>query len=454
MEQFPKIARARMAAHAAGDHPEAEQLNAFAENVLGVRERESVLAHLTTCADCRETVALAVQTRPEGAPLVKPARSGFRWATFQWAAIAASVAIVTVAVLVVGPKENRVAQHATESAAVQREAPEPQVPKAPESPVAGLKSGRDASSKADANIKTRAAGKEVAGGTGAVSGGGDGGAITDGGFGGIGVYSRSAGQKTASRDDALAKLQEKKEAGAAQLPKGAPSRDLAYSAPALNANDTFYSSVPASRPAQESVAGKIAQNMPPPAPAVDGERARAEEQGKASNEISKDKRRDAAAQASTESVEMTSQAAAVSPTPAAPAAIKTKSSGADLGVLSRTYAPTSRMWRLQSGKLESSDDGGQAWQVRPPAKDFQAMSVAAVGQQVWAGGKAGALFLSHDNGKTWTKVSLTGDDIIPLGDVTEIKVTSAQLVDVILSSGDDWQTNDGGKSFRLLPRKP
>lgn len=69
-------------------------------------------------------------------------------------------------------------------------------------------------------------------------------------------------------------------------------------------------------------------------------------------------------------------------------------------------------------------------------------------------GKAGALFLSHDNGKTWTKVSLTGDDIIPLGDVTEIKIANPLLVDVILSSGDDWQTNDGGKSFRLLPRKP
>ena len=36
MEQIPKIARVRMAAQAAGAHPEAELLNAFAENALTI----------------------------------------------------------------------------------------------------------------------------------------------------------------------------------------------------------------------------------------------------------------------------------------------------------------------------------------------------------------------------------------------------------------------------------
>lgn len=125
-----------------------------------------------------------------------------------------------------------------------------------------------------------------------------------------------------------------------------------------------------------------------------------------------------------------------------------------MGVLTRTYASTPRLWRVRSGKIESSDDSGKVWQSRTLAKEFQPMNVVAAGQQVWVGGKAGALFLSRDNGQTWTKISLTGDDIIPLGDVTEIKIANPLLVDVILSSGDDWQTNDGGKSFRLLPRKP
>ena len=122
--------------------------------------------------------------------------------------------------------------------------------------------------------------------------------------------------------------------------------------------------------------------------------------------------------------------------------------------MSRFDVATPRMWRLRSGKIESSDDGGKKWQLRTPAKNFEAMKVLAAGVQVWAGGKAGALFLSRDNGQTWTKISLTGDDVIPLGDVTEIKVTSPLLVEVILSSGDVWQSNDGGKRFRLSPRKP
>jgi len=144
-----------MAAHVSGEHPEAEQLNAFAENALAAQERESVLAHLAACSDCREIVALAVEARPEGAPLVKPARDGFRWATFQWAAVAASVAIVTVAVLVVSPKEPRAPQRATETA-MQGQQPESQpAAKVPESPLAGLKAAPAVGSKSDVNAKPK-----------------------------------------------------------------------------------------------------------------------------------------------------------------------------------------------------------------------------------------------------------------------------------------------------------
>src|SRR4051812_3580163 len=97
MEHIPKIARVRMAAQVAGTHPEAELLNAFAENAVTAKERQDVLAHLADCANCRQVVSLAAEARPQGEPLVKAARGGFRWATFQWAAVAASVAIVTVA---------------------------------------------------------------------------------------------------------------------------------------------------------------------------------------------------------------------------------------------------------------------------------------------------------------------------------------------------------------------
>jgi photosystem II stability/assembly factor-like uncharacterized protein len=109
---------------------------------------------------------------------------------------------------------------------------------------------------------------------------------------------------------------------------------------------------------------------------------------------------------------------------------------------------------VYSGKVQSSDDAGSHWQDRVVAAGFQPTKMVALGQQVWVGGKSGALFLSRDGGQTWAKISLTGDDIIPLGDVTDIKITNPQLVDILLSSGGDWQSSDGGKSFRLLSRKP
>jgi photosystem II stability/assembly factor-like uncharacterized protein len=64
------------------------------------------------------------------------------------------------------------------------------------------------------------------------------------------------------------------------------------------------------------------------------------------------------------------------------------------------------------------------------------------------------VWVSRDAGQSWAKVSLTGDDIVSLGDVTSIKIANPLLADVLLGNGDDWQTTDGGKSFRLLPKKP
>ena len=37
-------------------HPDAESLNAFAEQALGEQEREQIVAHLAECGRCREVV--------------------------------------------------------------------------------------------------------------------------------------------------------------------------------------------------------------------------------------------------------------------------------------------------------------------------------------------------------------------------------------------------------------
>ena len=96
MSEAPKIPRLirerlRVAAGGAGEHPEANQLSAFAENLLRADERNHVLEHLATCADCREVVAMTVVSRGIESPVAAEFRSR-RWRILRWATLGASAA--------------------------------------------------------------------------------------------------------------------------------------------------------------------------------------------------------------------------------------------------------------------------------------------------------------------------------------------------------------------------
>ncbi|MGO9316317.1 MAG: zf-HC2 domain-containing protein [Terracidiphilus sp.] len=82
-------------------HPDAESLNAFAEQALSAPEREQVLAHLAGCSRCRQVIFLAQQAAVDAkAPAPVPAaRLKVRFWTwrFAWvpaAAMAAALALV------------------------------------------------------------------------------------------------------------------------------------------------------------------------------------------------------------------------------------------------------------------------------------------------------------------------------------------------------------------------
>jgi hypothetical protein len=83
----------------AGPHPEADILTAFAEGKLLQRERAEVFAHLATCSDCREVLAVAAEAAPLSASGTKPfllPRSTHKplrtW--LPWASIAAGIIVV------------------------------------------------------------------------------------------------------------------------------------------------------------------------------------------------------------------------------------------------------------------------------------------------------------------------------------------------------------------------
>src|ERR1700694_5792628 len=65
MSELPKIVYERLRARPehsplAQQHPDADLLAAFSEQMLSASERESVLDHLALCEDCRDAIALAL----------------------------------------------------------------------------------------------------------------------------------------------------------------------------------------------------------------------------------------------------------------------------------------------------------------------------------------------------------------------------------------------------------
>lgn len=96
-----------------GNHPDAESLNAFAEQALTPTEREQVLAHMATCGRCRQVVYLAQEAAGGESRAAEPAVSAQQpvpfsprrlrnnWAGWRlaWIPVAALVGFIGIAVL-------------------------------------------------------------------------------------------------------------------------------------------------------------------------------------------------------------------------------------------------------------------------------------------------------------------------------------------------------------------
>lgn len=121
-----------------GQHPDADQLNAFAEDALSAHEREQTLAHLAGCADCRLIVSLAlppVDDVPQPHPVAER-RPWFSWLygwNVAWLAGAGLAALIflTVHVRNSGRDAKLAGGAPTQTAEVHPTAPPPVPPPAP-----------------------------------------------------------------------------------------------------------------------------------------------------------------------------------------------------------------------------------------------------------------------------------------------------------------------------------
>ena len=69
------------------------------------------------------------------------------------------------------------------------------------------------------------------------------------------------------------------------------------------------------------------------------------------------------------------------------------------------------------------------------------LTVAALGNTVWAGGTGGALYHSVDGGATWNRVGINVEGTAVMESITGIQLSTAQHLTVTAASGAQWASS-------------
>ncbi|MGB8522996.1 MAG: YCF48-related protein [Candidatus Acidiferrales bacterium] len=462
MQDVPKIVLKRLQeTSAAGPHPDADLLNAFAEQSLAEPERVRVTDHLARCSDCRQVLALSVPAMELVAVAASatpasttPARSRwFAWPVLRWGVAAAGI-IAIASIGIVQYRQWHRSDTLVSSLASPSEttaAPEQALPPSPatESQESARQADKEKQvqaqnwalpSRADnspafkfvrpANPATPAPRAMH----GAPSGTAAGGRIRSGSA--VGVAPK------------VAPSPPRETFGVAGGSKGAMPQAAAKPAPSPSAAQ----SVEASSSSQ-TVEVVESQAAPLPATAKD----------QVSDQLDEEQK-DLPSQynySTSSSVPETNDLAA-----------------AEAG--SGTHHPSPRWSISADGALQRSFDQGKTWldvnvnsrpvsshskaasnidnvyeqdslkkKVEPqpsPSQVFRAVS--AQGAEVWAGGSEAMLYHSADSGAHWARVLPSSSGAILTGDITSIQFSDPQHGRVATSTAEVWITTDDGQTWR------
>ena len=414
MSELPKIVRARLRIEGVGAHPDADVLTAFYEHALPDHERQPVLMHLAHCAECREAVALALPPTPSATSHV-PAVSGpaatWGWSgLMRWASVAACVLVVGAAVMIFKP--------AAPSLHTGRE---PEVPSARTEPVPAVTA--DQRERANTDQTDEKVASAVVPPTAA-----------------------KASANAASRDTTAPGNTGRFHPPAAMT---APSGRALNGLPAQPEKATRDLAATGSEVAgamQKRMAATMRAPAPPSQPSQNGE-------------------------VSVTAVEVTSEAKAVETPGRAKGAIagvnessvgqeqapqlaksfKRADQANPVGA-SATLANVPAQWTLSpEGQLRRSFDQGQTWDPVPVVERVKFTVWSASGLDIWAGGAAGVLYHSTDNGWQWTPVKPTVGGMALTADIMKLQFTDPQHGTVTTSDGQAWTTADGGRNWEVKP---
>lgn len=393
MRDVPKIVVKRLQGLAAAEaHPEADLLSAFAEQSLAEAERNRVMGHLASCAECREAVALAL---PDGDELAArgwsfPARDRWlNWPSVRWG-FAAAAAGVLASIGILHYQHHHPEQVASLA-----------VPN-----VARKGSERDSLSPAHAEPRVAEGSEETSGN----------------------------GQESRRPSGKIAR------SGSENVLAAKQSADLAISGRNANGLPRTESSVPS--PENSFVTAQAAAAVA--APRNESPDLLARNQANQSLAFQRSLNSDVVKAKPALSAQDASGA------PAAPApALSLQTAPALMQHASPRWSITS------SGGLQRSFDAGKTWEDvnvdADSAKTSASLAfraVAALGSEVWAGGTGAILYHSADSGAHWQRVVPSANGAAAGGEIVEIKFSDPENGRLATSTGEVWITSDDGATWR------
>ncbi|MFZ3339954.1 MAG: YCF48-related protein [Terriglobales bacterium] len=473
MTEVPKIVHHRLRAATQAretleqTHPDADLLAAFAEQALPASEREGVLQHLALCTDCRDVVALALLEVHNAIPPMEadaevvvphvaatPRKSRFSWAELSWAHLrwATLAAGIAVAILVVRPGMERTGNHATVNSAANRLSPPASEPQSA-TPTAS-------SEVASTTHPAHSAATNVAGTN----------------VGGTNVAGRDMAPRplTKRAESAAGNVESKatKSALSARRPTAIlspePEMQLAGNMASTRAGmkhsgEMKKDSVSAgnSSTTVEVAAGTSvvstdeALGSEPTMMAQDGGLAvqNAPKIEKAKPALDERESRDAAVNGKVTESQMSAQKGLA---PSAPA--RSQAEVAQLELTSKAppalngSTPSPKLqgqtatWKIANGVLQRSLDSGHTWQTAARAT-LALLCYASYGQEVWAGGQAGTLLHSADNGSTWSAVAVSFKSHALSSDVIHLNLESPARIVLSTGTHEIWSSADSGKTW-------
>jgi Photosynthesis system II assembly factor YCF48/Putative zinc-finger len=400
MEQLSKLIRQRLRAtdKDAKSHPDPNLLAAFVDKALAKTERVQVLEHLARCVDCRDIVSLATpEFETTGAVPAAPSSGWLRGPILRWGTLAASVAVITVAVTL-----PRLSRHL--------------------SMVAPTRSAQtDARHNAPEARRDEPADKLAA--------------SSSQSYRTPGVDSVNKQPRRGGFSDRM---------NAERVPK--PSRSN-QAAEGYSARPMPRATIPAgpallAKSADEDQAELKKEQGSNMQVATSNEVVSLAKAAPAELEITPGKAKDAPLQAQAGLVRNGAQALA-----GRSMADASSTKNDEL----RSRAKSVPRWTLSSdGTLQRSFDAGKTWATIPVAGNSVFRALAAVGADIWVGGSRGSLYRSIDAGEHWLKVQpstggkmLTADIIgVEFTDTNHGKLTTAdEQIWITADAGQTWQTN-------------